>query len=449
MAQKADLAAKRAVTVLGAGIAGLYAAEHLTRAGHRVTVVERSRQCGGAHRSANIGPYTFDIGSIFYERNALIFHLAKGLIDKCPNVLRQQRRIAPDGALLHYPLAPREVLRTRPWRVPLGVMDMLASRLLVRQDGTLDAISRKRLGSIFFRDTGLRAYISRFNHVPPEDIDEQFFFRRMGFIEQATRLANLAKVATRLIYSDSGFKTPRKPLYVRPQGGFGELFDPIRERLEAAGVKFHFLEDITAIEQIGSGFRLQGTSQQFQADCVVSTISLSALYAMLFGESPGLASLDMTTLFVSAEKFATRAGNVLFNFHDQGHWKRATIYSRIYAGTDTDREFLGVEVTIPPGGKHDPEAMFADFRDHLTRLGLAQDLRLEGSAFNEAAYPLYLKGSDVRLDAALARVHETGIISVGRQGRFEYLPTSTGVIARVGEELDKAFTASRLEAQAS
>ena len=441
----ADRDTGRNVIVLGAGIAGLFAASRLVGAGFKVTVIEKSGQCGGAHRSENIGPYTFDIGSIFYEQNALLFSLADGLVEQCPQVMRKQRRIAPDGALLHYPLSPREVLRTQAWRVPLGVADMLASRVLVRQDGSLDAISRKRLGSIFFKDTGLAAYISRFNHVSPTQIDERFFFRRMGFIEKATRMGNLLKVGSKMFFSDKGFQTPRRPLYIRPQAGFPALFDPIRQKLEQAGVTFRFNENITSITRQGNGYVLTSGEHQIETGTLVSTIPLTALHAMLFGGDLGLASLDMTTLFVSAKSLDPRTGNVLFNFHNRGHWKRATIYSQLYPEAETDRAFFGVEVTIPPGGKHDPEGFFADFREHLTALGLAEDMQLEGSAFNEAAYPLYLKGSDAELQTALERVGEAGIITVGRQGRFEYLPTSTGVIRRVGEELDKALSAIQLE----
>ena len=76
--------------------------------------------------------------------------------------------------------------------------------------------------------------------------------------------------------------------------------------------------------------------------------------------------------------------------------------------------------------------------DHLTRLGLADDLRLEGSVHLEDCYPLYAPGSLARVDEALDRVVAAGVIPIGRQGRFEYLPTSSMVSRRVREELEKA-----------
>lgn len=439
MADGGAVSSAHDVIVLGAGIAGLAAASKLQRAGHQVTVIERTDRCGGAHKSCNIGPYTFDVGSIFYEANAELFGLADGLFEQCPAVLRRQRRIAPSGQLLHYPIEPREILRTKPWRVPLGMASMALSRLLVKPDGSLDAISRKRLGPVFFKDTGLEAYISRFHHVAPSAIDEQFFYHRMGFIEKATRFRALIKAGARSLLSKKRAGSHvRRPLHIRPRSGYAALFDPIKARLIEEGVRFRFEETLHTIERTEAGFRLQTSAGTLEAATLVSTIPLTNLHEALFGQPTSLLSLDMTTLFVSAAKLHESTGNVLFNFHETGFWKRATIYSRLYPDAETEREFLAVEVTLPQSGTHDPDAAFADFKAHVTALGIAEDLQLEGSHFLEACYPLYAKGSDQLLEQALARVTETGVITVGRQGRFEYLPTSTGVIRRVAQELEKA-----------
>lgn len=425
--------------VLGAGIAGLFAASHLIEQGFAVTVVERGPVCGGAHQSRTIGPYTFDYGSIFYEHHARLFDLADGLREKCPAVERRQRRIGPLGKLMHYPIEPRELLNSSLIRTALGVADLIKSRFTTKSDGTLDTICRQRLGSRFFEETGLAAYITRFNRVSPKQIDEAFFFHRMSFIEKATRTRALLDAAIRSVRGTK--KRPGqapKPLRIRPIEGFAALFDPIRERLERQGVIFRFDEQVTAIDTAARPIVITTTRGVLTADSVVSTIPLGTLHRALFGTEAALVSLDMTTLFVSAAHLDKAAGNVLFNFHADGQWKRATIYSRLYSGNAADREYLAVEVTLPSGGAHDPERAFEDFNRHLTVLGIAQDLRLEGSAFLDNCYPLYSPGSNEILSQTLDKIAETGIVTVGRQGRFEYLPTSTGVIRRVGEELARA-----------
>ncbi|MEJ2410719.1 MAG: NAD(P)-binding protein [Novosphingobium sp.] len=199
------------IVVLGAGIAGLAAADRLCRAGWRVRVVERGADVGGFHRACHIGPYTFDAGSIFYEEHARLFDLAPGLRELCPKVNRHQRRIAPDGTIRHYPFTPDE-FRGRPFaELVRALIDLLWSRLTVRRNGTVDAISRKRLGRRLFESTGLAAYIARFHHVSPGEIDESFFFHRMAFVARATRMDALARMALRNMFARSGDRS-RPPL---------------------------------------------------------------------------------------------------------------------------------------------------------------------------------------------------------------------------------------------
>ncbi|WP_246543278.1 FAD-dependent oxidoreductase [Novosphingobium profundi] len=427
------------VIVLGGGIAGLSAAQTLTAAGMQVTLVEAEASCGGTHRSHAIGPYTFDVGSIFYEANARLFALAPGLKEMCPTISRQQRRIAPGGELLHYPLEPREFLRRRPLELLLALLDLAWSRLRVRRNGGLDAISRKRLGRRFFESTGLRHYITRFHHVPPEEVSETFFFHRMGFIDKATRLRALARLTLRALFSrGSVANRPRPVLHVRPREGFAPLFERILAQLRAQGVETRLATRIDSIRREGSSFVLETDSGTLRASAIVSTIPLATLHKAVFGTSCGLEALDMTTLFASASWLDARVGNVLFNFDRHGRWKRATIYSRIYPEPALPREFLAIECTIPPGGEHAPDVIFADFRGHVEGLGLARDLALEGHTRVEGCYPLYRPDTEATLRNTLERIAQAGIVTVGRQGRFEYLPTSSGVIRRVREELEKA-----------
>ncbi|MGR3378848.1 FAD-dependent oxidoreductase [Salipiger abyssi] len=434
---------KTPIVILGGGIAGLSAADTLSARGYNILVIEGSDKCGGTHRSTEIGPYTFDAGSIFYEDNARLFSLAEGLRDLCPPVRRVQRRITPDGQLKHYPIEPRDLMSWPKARLAIAVADLLWSRLAQKQDGTLEAICRKRLGEAMFAGTGLRSYITRFNHMPPGEIDEEFFFHRMGFIEKATRGRALMQSAFRMLRKKPFRRGKRSPLRVRPEAGFDQLFDRIKAPLEARGVQFRLAETLQTISPAGDGFDITTDKSVHRAASVIGALPLDTLHRALFGTSSELRSLDLMTLFVSASRLDPEAGNVLFNFHETGRWKRATVYSRLYSDRDTTREFLAAEVTLPVGHSPDPEAAFADFSAHLSGLGLAEDLRLEGHTIVSSAYPLYMPGRQADLARILDKVTAAGVIPVGRQGRFEYLPTAGGVIAQVARELDAAALPDR------
>ena len=68
---------------------------------------------------------------------------------------------------------------------------------------------------------------------------------------------------------------------------------------------------------------------------------------------------------------------------------------------------------------------------------------LEGHEAVDDCYPLYRAGSAGEVSEVLRRIEATGVILAGRQGRFEYLPTSSGVIRRVAEELDASGLLAR------
>lgn len=426
------------ILILGAGIAGLYSAKRFVEAGLRVHVIEKTSFCGGPHQSRNIGPYTFDYGSIFYEENSSLFDLAEGLRELCPQQRRKQRRISPDGTIQHYPIDPRQLVRSSSKTLPIALADLLFSRVFVQPDGTLASIARKRLGRRLFERTGLANYIRRFNHKAPGELDEAFFYQRMSFVERSTRMGNLWRAGLRSIAPlNAAPANTRPPLRIRPYAGFFEIFDRIKAELESAGVRFHFGETVAAISGMQSGgFRVETDRATHEASQIASAMPLESLHHALFGESAGLLSLDMTTLFVSAEWLDPACGNVLFNFHEQGEWKRATIYSRLYPDAPTDRAFFGVEVTLDPENTVSPEAAYEDFVSHMQGLGLARGMRLEDHVLIPNAYPLLTVGTDARLKMALQRVEDAGILTLGRQGRFEYLPTSSGVIRRTRAELE-------------
>lgn len=430
--------ASDSVIVLGAGVAGLAAARTLSAAGLSVTVIDQADRCGGAHRSHEIGPYTFDLGSIFYEENAALFALAPGVRDLCPPVWRMERRVGPEGRLLQYPLALREIQDWPLRRKIRAVADLLAGRVLRRPDGTLEAICRSRLGRTFYHGTGLASYIARFHHCPASAIDQEFFVRRMSHVERSTRPGALLAMAWRAATRPAPPAAPRWPFRVRPSGGTALLFDPVRQALEAASVRFRLQERLLGVEAAADGFTVTTTAGRHRAGALVSAIPLDALHRAVFGTGSGLVSIDLLSLFVSAAWLDPGAGNVLFNFHAEGRWKRATIHSRLYPDRQTPREFLSVEVTLPPGATPDPAEAFRDFKAHVEGLGIARDVALEGHDVVEAAYPLYQVGDVETSHRLIEKVERLGIVSVGRQGRFEYLPVSSLVIRRVREELSRS-----------
>ena len=426
----------RRVIILGGGIAGLAAADELVQRGHEVVILEGSSRLGGMHKSIDIGPYSFDIGSIFYEPGAKIFSLAPGLAEACPTTRRIQRRILPNGTIRHYPIDPSDVIR---WPLPAlvrAVGSMILARIKGTRGDTLEDVCLTRLGRVFFEETGLRNYTLHFNGVPPDRIGREFYDSRMRFVHHATSLKQVMRSVTRALFRRRMNKTPKPPLHIRPPEGYDVLFNRIAVHLTERGVTIHKQCELRRVSGMAGAMRVEAGNEVFEADTVVSAMPLDSLHKAMFDVPTGLESLDLLSLFVSSEWLHPETGNVFFNFHPEGAWKRATIYSRLYPGTGEGRDYFTVEVTVPPGTTADSQAAFDAFSNHAADLGFARGLRLEGSHLATSAYPVYSSNGAVSAPDILRRITDAGVLPVGRQGRFEYLPTASGVIKRVREVLD-------------
>ncbi|MDS9468931.1 FAD-dependent oxidoreductase [Paracoccus sp. MBLB3053] len=424
--------------VLGAGAAGLTAAYELNRAGHDVVVIDRSAECGGTHRSTNIGGYTFDAGSIFFEQAHPFFAMFPGVKELCTTTFRRQARIAPDGQIRHYPFEPKEVLSWSRLRQMQAVLDLARDRTIIRSPQDAEAFCRSRIGKTAYETSGLKHYIARFHQEDPAQIDVLFCQRRMRFVAQEVRPRALARVALRLVARTREKPKPPRPLFVRPRDGFDKFYGAVRSQLEAKGVRFLMECDIDHIAREQGRFHVSTAAGTVSAHHVVGAIPLDTMHEMLFGTGLGLESIDLVTLFVSVSEITGFEGNVLFNFHPLGRWKRITCYSRIY-GVEQGRHYFAVEITQRKHEAKDAAAAFDDFRRHVAQFGIfGHDLTLEGYEIVEDAYPLYRKGCGPTVEQGIERLMDFGITPVGRQGRFAYLPISALVISQTRDQLGAA-----------
>lgn len=78
------------IVIVGAGISGLTAAAYLAKAGHHVTLLEKSEDIGGLVGSFTVNGFTFDHGIRGVENSGTLFPMLKQLgiaIDFLPNVV--------------------------------------------------------------------------------------------------------------------------------------------------------------------------------------------------------------------------------------------------------------------------------------------------------------------------------------------------------------------------
>lgn len=409
--------------VLGAGVSGLVAASVLARQGcGRVLVVDEYARLGGNHISWQAGPYTFDVGSLIFQDDSPFLRHFPELLPHYTPISPSWSRLNPQGRVTKYPISVRDdLLRAGPLEWAWIAGSIVFSRLFRRRLANAHDYAQYWIGRRFLQRSGLHQYMARFYGLPPEEIELGFAEKRMAWVRQRAELRDYVR---RWLRPEPWEAIPSQPL-ARPPEGFDALYRRAAERLNGEGVSFQLGAKLRRLTRgAGGGFTLESDGGRFAAPRVISTIPIPRAQA-LAGLPPAqdLKSVTLMSLFFS---FAGRRGfatSVLYNFSPTGAWKRLTMHSDFY-GPREEREYFTVEVNAEHVGG-DLRAAEADFRAHAAANGLFQgDLELEGSHALANAYPVYAHGAAERVAEATAMLHAFGIVTLGRQGRFEYQPTA-------------------------
>jgi protoporphyrinogen oxidase len=412
--------------ILGAGVSGMAAANTISDASS-VVMIDEYVGMGGNHKSRAIGPYTFDIGAFVFKGSDELFKAFPDLEKLCLPVQVDIQRIAPGGHVEKYPYSPRTELFRGGYVSGIGsLISVLVSKIKYQKKSNAADYAKYYMGERIFKDSGLELYIERLLGSKAGDIEIEFAKRRMTWIARAGSIRHRAK-SFRVAPPTAGAQL------VRPIQGFDKLYAPVKAALEKRGVQVLLGERLEGVTRIDGVFHIRTSHRLIQARRIISTIPIQNA-ATLFGaltEVETLTNVDLVSLYFSFQGERGFPGQILQNFADRGRWKRLTMHSDFY-GKGDGREYFSVEV---PGGGVSIEAIEADFRDSVAEVGLFKgDLKLEGHDVTPFAYPVYRRGATATVGRLVAELKALGVESLGRQGRFDYLPTGalTAKLARVG-----------------
>lgn len=424
--------------ILGAGVAGLTAANRLLDDHADVLCLESFTHVGGNHRSRDIGGYTFDIGSIVLNSKFPLFRHFSGLEDICVPFQHRLQRVAPGGAVRAYPFELSEALGANPLTTLRNGASLIAGRLGGRAPGNVEDYCVRHLGWRLYRGLGLKTYIERFYGLPASEINLRFAETRMQFVAEGARLDQMIGKVVRAVKSRLTKTGPGDAPFsglVRPRGGFEALYGAVQSQLAARGARFMFGVAMKSVRKANDGFIVDTDCGAFATKRVVSTIPVSAALALIDGgPERGLIMSDLMTLYISFAGARGFSAPVLYNFDAAGRWKRLTMHSDAYGRVD-GREYFNVEIPFMNSAIPVAEDLFADFARHVGGGVFDGDLKLEGADVTPGVYPAYTVGSDALLERALSRIEGFGLETVGRQGRFDYLPTIGHVMSQVEKEM--------------
>ncbi|QDL94726.1 FAD-binding protein (plasmid) [Paroceanicella profunda] len=425
------------VLVLGAGVTGLALARILSARGNSVCLMDDYASPGGNHISWTLEGMSFDVGAIFFWSDNPLFELFPGLARRCLDVRFDAQRITPDGAVRAYPFDMRAEVLDRPLRYRLRVArELAAARLRPMDRRSAEGFLRRHLGPTLTRDSGILNYMQRFYGLAPGEISFAFAESRMRWVSSRASLrARLQAPLQALLRAASRRRAARGPAprcLVRPPEGFAAFYAEAVAGLEAAGVRTVLDAGLHGARRHADGFEVTSAAGTFSAARLISTIPM--LHTANLLEIPVAAPPVSRRLTTLCCRFSGQRGftaPVLYNFHAEGAWKRLTMQSDFY-GTPGAAEYFSLEVCADgaPGapaerGEAGPGALFAEFARTARAAGLfTGDLTLLASHDTEFAYPVYDHSAAHRRDALAARLGAEGVELAGRQGLFQYIPSS-------------------------
>lgn len=291
------------VVVIGAGLAGLSAACHLTGRGHRVTVIEREQIPGGRSGLLVKDGFTFDTGPSVLTMRDLIADALAAVDTRIDEVL-PMHRLDPayrakfaDGSTIHVRYgrdAMREEIRETCGSVDAAAfddfVDWLRRLYLIEMPHFIDKNFDSPLGLLSApRAAAQLVRLGAFGKLGPA-IRRRFRDPRLHRLFSFQALyAGLSPESALALYAVITYMDSIEGVWF-PEGGMHAVPSALAGAAEKVGVIFRYAEQATEILRRSdtggvAGVRL-ANGERVSADAVVCTLDLPVAYERLLPDLP-------------------------------------------------------------------------------------------------------------------------------------------------------------------
>ena len=255
------------VAIVGGGLAGLATAAYLGRAGHRVTLFERSATLGGRGTSSEKNGYIHNFGPHALYRGGPGEDVLRELgVEYSGNTPDLDGIAVRRGRAFTLPVGGRSMLTTRLFGVRARV-EAGRQALALRKASPDESRTVSQWLADEFREPAAREYLQA--------------LIRLGTYANAPDETSLADAARQFSAAGGGV------LYI--DGGWRMLTDGLRAKSASQGIDIRAGVRVDAVERGPAGWtvRLDG-GEAFECDAVVLAVAPDVA-AGLRGENPGLA----------------------------------------------------------------------------------------------------------------------------------------------------------------
>ncbi len=416
------------MVVLGAGLAGLSAADLLCGRGMSVVVLEKEPRPGGLAATHSENGFLFDYGPHrFHTENDAVLSQVEGLLGGDLLTLTRCSRIRLLDRYFHYPLALGDVLASMP---PCRGVQMMAGFMLEKARGLLKPREQRSFEGWV---------LSRFGK-PLYDLYFAPYNRKLWGLESSELSADWASQRitvpslaglVRETFSPSGKVRSLAGRFRYPVGGIGRISEALASGVGNAGGVILLDTAPEAVVRRGDAWEVRAGGSEIPADWIVNTIPLGDLAGLLGSALPESAhraasSLRFRSLVFLAVLLKGDTGaqdHWIYTSEDRYAFNRLSISRNFDPGMPRQIVF---EFSCDRGDRvwnaSKDELMDNAVRgaEHLSLF--SPDDVVDGVIVRrEHAYPIYKLGYRAEAGAVLDSLKSLGgIVSCGRQGLFRY-----------------------------
>lgn len=414
--------------VLGAGLAGLCAADALASRGVPVLVLEKNRHVGGLSSTFSRGAFSFDFGPHrFHTMNGQLLDFVRDLLGDDLLRLERRSRIRLLDRYFDYPLALGNVLSRMPPARGLGMMsgfvaEKLRSLFRPREQESFEGWVLSRFGRPLYE-----MYFSPYNRklwgLEPSELSADWASQRIT-VPSLSGLVRETLLPTGKVRSLAGE-------FHYPRGGIGRIAAALEQRTRASGGRILFAAAPEGIFRSGNQWEVAVRGERFLVDRLINTIPLNEFATLLGPLLPESVHTAAARLSFRSLVFLT----VLLNGETgaRDHWIYTSedryMFNRLSLTRSFDPSMPSQAVFEFSCDKGDSVwnagrgELLENALEGARHLGLfARDMVLDSVAVRqEHAYPIYRLGYRHESGTVLDGIKSLGgIVSCGRQGLFRY-----------------------------
>jgi protoporphyrinogen oxidase len=426
--------------VVGAGLAGLVAANEWLDAGERVVLLERDAETGGMAKSVQHNGFTFDLGPHFILRHT-----------DWQSCLFEPHELVEFSSRIHFQIDQRWI------EYPFGIKSLLQVPLRVGFDALLtQAIGRNPFNGNTSESLPPESFsdrmASQWGHGILEWMFRPYLEHKMDGVDMidslhqdwwsgtehvrgvAIRTDSVEEKRTILRRMSEGLSTiieytARANTIQYPRGGFGEFAQRLTIRFLERGGELQLGTPIAEIEKDNQRINAVVTpaGDRIPVKRLIWTGSPTDL-ADLLGVAPiGLPTLHSMVYFVEFDKRYPRRGNEVRLVDEDMAFFRGYFPETICDGlAPPDQSGLVAEAgTLDEKVAMNAESRYGDVIDTCVRIGLCPAPSAVTSVTHRVvrdAYPIYPLDYEHHLSSFYERLAPLGnLILSGRSARFHYI----------------------------